>query len=44
VVTRANVEAVWPRETDRAAGSRIYAELVRSRFVDLVALAKPLPP
>jgi simple sugar transport system substrate-binding protein len=43
VVTRANVEDVYLRETDPAAERRWYADDVAKRFPDLAAAAKPMP-
>lgn len=42
-VTRDNVESVMPRETDRAAETKWYADYVEKNFKDLGGLAKPLP-
>lgn len=43
IVKKANVEAVYPRETDRAAETKWYADHIAKNFSDLGALAKPLP-
>lgn len=43
IVTKANVETVYPRETDHAAETKWYADYVAKNFGDLDALAKPLP-
>ena len=43
VVTKANVEMVMPRENDRAAETKWYADHVAKKFGDLETLAKPLP-
>jgi ABC-type sugar transport system substrate-binding protein len=43
IVTKDNVETVYPRETDRAAETKWYADHVAKNFSDLGAMAKPLP-
>jgi ABC-type sugar transport system substrate-binding protein len=43
VVTRANVEDVYKRETDEAAETQWYADHMKKNFADLSALAKPMP-
>jgi ABC-type sugar transport system substrate-binding protein len=43
IVTKENVDAIYPRETDRAAETKWYAEHIAKNFGDLSALAKPLP-
>ena len=43
IVTKANVESIYPRETDKAAETKWYADYVAKNFGDLNALAKPLP-
>jgi ABC-type sugar transport system substrate-binding protein len=43
IVTNANVEKVYPRETDRAAETAWYADHIKQTFGDLGAMAKPLP-
>jgi len=44
VVTKANVDSLYSRETDHAAETKWYAEHVEKNFKDLGALAKPVPP
>ncbi len=43
IVTKANVDSIYPRETDRAAETKWYADHVAKNFSDMSALAKPLP-
>jgi len=43
IVTKANVDSVYPRETDHAAETKWYADHIAKNFGDLGALAKPLP-
>jgi ABC-type sugar transport system substrate-binding protein len=43
IVTKENVNAIYPRETDRAAETKWYADYIAKNFGDLGALAKPLP-
>ena len=43
VVTKANAEAVTPRETDHAAETKWYADHVEKNFKDLNGVAKPMP-
>ncbi len=43
IVTKANVDSISPRETDRAAETKWYADYIAKNFSDLDALAKPLP-
>jgi len=43
IITKANVDTVYPRETDRAAETKWYADDIAKNFSDLNALAKPLP-
>jgi ABC-type sugar transport system substrate-binding protein len=43
IVTKANVDTIYPRETDRAAETKWYADHVTKNFADLNALVKPLP-
>jgi ABC-type sugar transport system substrate-binding protein len=43
IVTKANVDSLYPRETDRAAETKWYADFVAKNFADLSAMAKPLP-
>jgi ABC-type sugar transport system substrate-binding protein len=43
IVTKANVETVYPRETDRAAETKWYADHIAKSFTDLGGMAKPLP-
>jgi ABC-type sugar transport system substrate-binding protein len=43
VVTRANVEDVYKRETDEAAETQWYAEHMKKNFADLSAIAKAMP-
>ncbi len=43
IVTKANVESIYPRETDHAAETKWYADHIAKNFTDLDALAKPLP-
>jgi ABC-type sugar transport system substrate-binding protein len=43
IVTRANVDSITPRETDRAAETKWYADHIAKNFGDLGVLAKPLP-
>src|SRR5262249_62264997 len=43
VVTRADVDSVYPRETDRVAETKWYADHIAANFGDLNTLAKPLP-
>jgi len=43
IVTKENVETIYPRETDRAAETKWYADHIAKNFADLAALAKPLP-
>jgi ABC-type sugar transport system substrate-binding protein len=43
IVTKANVESLYPRETDHAAETKWYADYVTKNFGDLEGLAKPLP-
>jgi ABC-type sugar transport system substrate-binding protein len=42
-VTKANVDSIYPRETDHAAETKWYADHIAKNFTDLDALAKPLP-
>ena len=42
-VTQANVAAVTPRETDRAAETKWYADHVKKNFSDMANSSKPLP-
>lgn len=43
VVTKANVDAITPRETDPAEETKWYKDYIAKNFGDLNALAKPLP-
>lgn len=43
IVTKANVDSLYPRETDKAAETKWYADYVTKNFADLSAMAKPLP-
>lgn len=43
VVTKANVDDVYARETDRAAEAKWYADHMAKHFADLAAVAKPMP-
>ena len=43
IVTKANVDSVTPRENDRGAETKWYADYVAKNFGDLETLAKPLP-
>jgi ABC-type sugar transport system substrate-binding protein len=43
IVTKANVDSISPRETDRAAETKWYADYIAKNVSDLGALAKPLP-
>jgi ABC-type sugar transport system substrate-binding protein len=43
VVTAENAGQVYGREVDRNLGKKLYAQRLKERFVDLGALAKPLP-
>jgi ABC-type sugar transport system substrate-binding protein len=43
IVTKANVDALYPRETDTAAETKWYADHIAKTFADLAAMAKPLP-
>lgn len=43
VVTPANVADVYLREVDREMGRKSYADRLKEHFVDLAAMAKPLP-
>ncbi len=43
IVTKANVDSLVPRETDRAAETKWYADYIAKNFTDLGSLAKPLP-
>ena len=43
VVTKTNVESVIPRENERAAETKWYADYIAKNFGDLETLAKPLP-
>jgi len=43
IVTKANVDSIYPRETDHAAETKWYAEHIAKTFGDLAGLAKPLP-
>lgn len=43
IVTKANVDTIYPRETDRAAETKWYTDYVTKNFADLIALAKPIP-
>ena len=43
LVTAQNVGEVYAREVDRDVGRKSYAERLGQRFVDLAALAKPMP-
>ena len=43
IVTKANVEALYPRETDHAAETKWYADYIVKNFGDLNTMAKPLP-
>ncbi len=43
VVTPANVADVYAREVDREMGRKSYADRLKEQFVDLAAMAKPLP-
>ena len=43
IVTKANIDAITPRETDPAEETKWYKEHVAKNFGDVNALAKPLP-
>lgn len=43
IVTRANVDTVYPRETKREEETRWYANLIAQKYGDMSALEKPLP-
>lgn len=43
VVTRANVDAIYERETNETAQKKWYSEYVAKHFGDLGAIVKPLP-
>lgn len=43
IVTKTNVEEVYPRETDRAKETAWYADHIKKTFTDFGAMAKPLP-
>lgn len=43
IVTKANVDSIYPRETDRAAETKWYADYAAKNFTDMAAMAKPLP-
>jgi len=43
VITGANVESIYQRETDHAAQTKWYADYVARHFDDLSAVARPLP-
>lgn len=43
IVTKANVDSIYPRETDHAAETKWYADDAAKRFSDLGSLAKPVP-
>ena len=43
IITKANVEAIYPREIDTTAETKWYADYIAKNFADLNALAKPLP-
>lgn len=43
IVTKANVDSIYPRETDKAAETKWYADFIAKNFADLSAIAKPLP-
>ena len=43
IVTKANVDAIYPRETNQGEETKWYKDYVKKNFSDLNALAKPLP-
>ena len=43
IVTKANVDALYPRETDHAAETKWYADHIAAKFADLDSLVKPVP-
>ena len=43
VVTKANVDAIYPRETDQGEEAKWYKDYIKKNFGDLNTLAKPLP-
>ena len=44
IVTKANVDSLFLRETDVAAGTKWYADHIAKNFADMATTAKPLPP
>jgi ABC-type sugar transport system substrate-binding protein len=43
IVTKANVDTVVPRETDRPTETKWYADYISKTFADMEKIAKPLP-
>lgn len=43
IINKENVDKVYPRETNREAETKWYADYAKQTFADMDALAKPLP-
>lgn len=43
IVTKENVDSIYPRETDKTAEKKWYADHIAKNFGDMAAIAKPLP-